>query len=81
MPSKKSRACDHDLIKEYYLGSDTGDLVCRKCRETFTPSEAKAFGNKDVNVNAHRVFGEIIERSEQPPNRGNLKPVPSKKRR
>ncbi|HEV8433338.1 MAG TPA: hypothetical protein VGR95_07990 [Thermoanaerobaculia bacterium] len=36
----------------------------------------------DVNVNAHRVFGELIERSEQPPNRGTLKkaaPPPAKK--
>lgn len=30
---------------------------------------------RDVITNAHRVFGELIERSEQPPNRGVLKPV------
>lgn len=30
---------------------------------------------KDVNQNAHRIFGEMIERSEQPPNRGKLKKV------
>jgi hypothetical protein len=37
---------------------------------------------RDVNANAHRVFAEMIERSEQPPNRGNLKkaaPPPAKK--
>jgi hypothetical protein len=28
---------------------------------------------RDVVTNAHRVFSEFIERSEQPPNRGNLK--------
>jgi hypothetical protein len=38
--------------------------------------------SRDVITNAHRVFGELIERSEQPPNRGNLKkvaPPPAKK--
>jgi len=37
---------------------------------------------RDVNANAHRVFGELIERSEQPPKRGNIKavPTPGKKR-
>lgn len=37
---------------------------------------------RDVNANVHRIFGEIIERSEQPPNRGKLKkvaPPPAKK--
>jgi hypothetical protein len=36
---------------------------------------------RDVNQNAHRIFGEMIERSEQPPNRGNMKiaPPPAKK--
>jgi hypothetical protein len=36
---------------------------------------------RDVNVNAHRIFGEAIERSEQPPKRGELKiaPTPAKK--
>lgn len=36
----------------------------------------------DVNVNVRRIFGEMIDRSEQPPNRGNLKkaaPPPAKK--
>jgi hypothetical protein len=35
-----------------------------------------------VNTNVHRIVGEMIERSEQPPNRGNLKkatPLPAKK--
>jgi hypothetical protein len=40
---------------------------------------------RDVNANAHRVFAELIERSEQPPNRGNLRSVavkpPQQKRR
>jgi hypothetical protein len=38
--------------------------------------------SRDVITNAHRVFGELIERSEQPPQRGNLKkvaPPPAKK--
>jgi hypothetical protein len=37
---------------------------------------------RDVVTNAKRVFDEMIERSEQPPNRGNLKkvaPPPTKK--
>ena len=36
---------------------------------------------RDVNANVHRIFGEIIERSEQPANRGDLKiaPTPAKK--
>jgi len=36
-------------------------------------------GARDVVTNAHRVFSEFIERSEQPPQRGNLKRVPSVK--
>jgi hypothetical protein len=38
---------------------------------------------RDVNQNVKRVFDEMIERSETPPNRGNLKkvaPPPAKKR-
>jgi hypothetical protein len=38
--------------------------------------------SKDVNENVHRIFGEIIERSEKPPQRGNLTkvaPPPAKK--
>jgi hypothetical protein len=36
---------------------------------------------RDVNQNAKRIFDEMIERSEQPPNRGKLKvaPRPAKK--
>jgi hypothetical protein len=37
---------------------------------------------RDVNANVSRIFGEMIERSEQPPQRGNLKkvaPPPAKK--
>ena len=36
---------------------------------------------RDVNANVHRIFGEIIERSEQKPERGKLKvaPTPAKK--
>ena len=30
---------------------------------------------RDVNVNAKRIFDEMIERSEQPPNRGTLRKV------
>jgi hypothetical protein len=39
---------------------------------------------RDVNANVHRIFEEMIERSEQPPQRGNLKITatapPSKKK-
>ncbi|HXA19550.1 MAG TPA: hypothetical protein VN380_21350 [Thermoanaerobaculia bacterium] len=38
---------------------------------------------RDVNANVHRIFEEMIERSEQPPQRGNLKrvaPPPAKKK-
>ena len=31
---------------------------------------------RDVNANVHRIFDEMIQRAEQPPNRGNLKPAP-----
>jgi hypothetical protein len=62
---------------------DTGDMVCRHCNETFTPQEVRQMSaRRDVNTNAHRVFGEMIERSEQPPNRGHFKkvaPPPAKK--
>jgi hypothetical protein len=34
--------------------------------------KVKKRAERDVNANVHRIFGEIIERSEQPPNRGNL---------
>jgi len=36
---------------------------------------------RDVNQNAKRIFDEMIERSEQPPNRGKMKvaPPPAKK--
>jgi hypothetical protein len=37
---------------------------------------------RDVNQNVKRVFDEMIQRSEQPPNRGKLKhvtPPPAKK--
>jgi len=33
---------------------------------------------RDVNANVSRIFGEMIERSEKPPNRGTLKPVEKK---
>jgi hypothetical protein len=36
---------------------------------------------RDVNQNVKRIFGEMIERSEEPPKRGSLKiaPPPAKK--
>jgi hypothetical protein len=37
---------------------------------------------RDVNTNVHRIFGEMIERSERPPKRGKLEkvaPPPAKK--
>lgn len=43
---------------------------------------AKKKAPRDVNANVSRIFGEMIERSEQPPNRGSLKkvtPPPAKK--
>lgn len=33
--------CDHDWEKEYYLGSATGDYVCRKCGITGAEFKAK----------------------------------------
>lgn len=47
-----------------------------------TTTKAKRRVIRDVITNAHRVFGELIERSEQPPQRGHLKkvaPPPAKK--
>jgi hypothetical protein len=44
--------------------------------------ESKKRAPRDVNANAHRIFGEAIARSEQAPNRGNLRkvaPPPAKK--
>jgi hypothetical protein len=80
---KNSDTCEHDLRKEYDHGMDTGDSVCSHCGETFTPAEVRAMSApRDVVTNAKRVFDEFIERSEQPPNRGNLKkvaPPPAKK--
>ena len=37
---------------------------------------------RDVNQNVKRIFDELIERSEEPPKRGNIKAVstPAKKR-
>ncbi|HUP61400.1 MAG TPA: hypothetical protein VNA69_13370 [Thermoanaerobaculia bacterium] len=37
---------------------------------------------RDVNQNVKRIFDEMIERSEESPNRGNIKavPTPGKKR-
>lgn len=34
--------CKHDnILKEYYLGTATGDYVCANCGETFTREEYK----------------------------------------
>jgi hypothetical protein len=43
----------------------------------------KRQAREDVNQNVARIFGEMIERSEQPPQRGNMKiaPPPAKKER
>ena len=30
-----------EIDKEYYLGAQTGDYVCRKCGTTFAPEEYK----------------------------------------
>lgn len=38
--AKGSPPCDHPkLIKEYYLGMQTGDKVCNTCGYEFTPPE------------------------------------------
>jgi hypothetical protein len=37
---------------------------------------AKTKKPRDVNQNAKRIFDEMIERSEEPPKRGNIKAVP-----
>jgi len=38
----------------------------------------KKKAKRDVNQNVHRIFDEMIERSEQPPKRGKLKVVKKK---
>jgi hypothetical protein len=53
-----------------------------RVRELHVRRSVKRRTPADVITNAHRVFGELIERSEQPPRRGNLKkvaPPPAKK--
>jgi uncharacterized Zn-finger protein len=36
------KPCEHPHIeKEYYLGADTGDVVCSTCGKLFTSDEAK----------------------------------------
>jgi hypothetical protein len=35
---------------------------------------------RDTNANVHRIFEEMIERSEKPPNRGNLRSAPTAKK-
>lgn len=36
-------ACYHPrLVKEYYLGTQTGDVVCTACGESFASKEAAA---------------------------------------
>jgi predicted nucleic acid-binding protein len=39
------------------------------------PAPPPSAARPDVNQNVSRIFGEMIERSEDPPNRGSLKPV------
>lgn len=40
-----SPPCDHpELDREYDLGSHTGDRVCLRCGEDFSPGEWKAMG-------------------------------------
>ena len=43
-----------------------------------TTKKKPAKASRDVNVNVHRIFEEAIKRSEEPPRRGNLRPVTSK---
>lgn len=45
------------------------------------PKMTKQNRRVDVNQNVKRIFDEAIKRSEEPPNRGNLKvaPTPAKK--
>lgn len=44
-----NKPCSHpDIVKEYYLSSQTGDYRCRQCGATFTEQEAKSIKlNKD----------------------------------
>lgn len=38
--AKGSPACEHpQLVKEYYLGAQTGDKVCTTCGEVFVEQE------------------------------------------
>jgi hypothetical protein len=41
-----------------------------------TKKTTKKAAREDFNQTAHRVFGELVERSETPPNRGSIKAVP-----
>lgn len=48
---------------------------------TTMKKEPKKKTRRDVNQNVKRIFDEMVERSEQPANRGKLKvaPPPAKK--
>jgi hypothetical protein len=43
--AKGNPPCDHpQLVKEYYLGTQTGDKVCTTCGEDFSRAQWKAMG-------------------------------------
>ena len=37
--NKKNKNCKHQWEKEYYLGAQTSDYVCRKCGVVITDTE------------------------------------------
>jgi hypothetical protein len=40
-PKTANAACEHkNLVKEYILGSQTGDYICGQCDKVFSPAEA-----------------------------------------
>ncbi|GAA1246629.1 hypothetical protein GCM10009609_07670 [Pseudonocardia aurantiaca] len=43
--AKGNPPCGHpQLVKEYYLGTQTGDKVCTTCGEDFSEQEWRAIG-------------------------------------
>lgn len=55
-------------FRRAYLFPGPGSDVDLGTMKPKTPKQPR-----DVITNAHRVFGELIERSEQPPRRGNIR--------
>ncbi len=70
---KPSRLLIQGVSRDVRIPTRRSRLATMKVPKKSTP--------RDVVQNAHRIFEEAIQRSEEPPNRGNLKvaPTPAKK--